>query len=506
MNQPPAEGPNPSHAGGRIVRNSLLGMLARSVDLVMRMVIVAVIARYLGTAGFGEFAFVMATTAFVLTLTDFGLEPIMVRDMNIAGADRARIVGGILALRGLMGAVILAGMAGIVALSDWSRPVCLAMLVASVSQVLMAGQMVMLGVLRAHERMGYDATTSILYQSVSLGLTGAAVALDTGLVGIAVAQLAGEAVKLALLTGWVERRFLKLRLVWDAQQAAYHLREALPIIGLALTTVVSFRLNVLFLQAWRGAEDIALFDSSQRLVLSITLIPLMVVVAIFPALSRMAGRDGVAFRDAYVTAFKYLLIMGLGFTVLLAVWAEPILRLLFGPAFAAGAGSMRLLALCIVAGFLIPLTNYVMTSIGRQALAMAGVVAGVVVNVIVNLFLVPTLGHVGAAAGFAAGTVVAMAVNMVLVRRLLGPAGLAGVAWRPCAAGALMAAVGVAVGTGSPGRALLGVVLAAASFAAALFALRTVTVAELNALRAMRRAAPPGAGEKAPSPPPRPLS
>jgi len=198
--------------------------------------------------------------------------------------------------------------------------------------------------------------------------------------------------------------------------------------------------------------------------------------------------------------------MGLGFTVLLAVWAEPILRLLFGPAFAAGAGSMRLLALCIVAGFLIPLTNYVMTSIGRQALAMAGVVAGVVVNVIVNLFLVPTLGHVGAAAGFAAGTVVAMAVNMVLVRRLLGPAGLAGVAWRPCAAGALMAAVGVAVGTGSPGRALLGVVLAAASFAAALFALRTVTVAELNALRAMRRAAPPGAGEKAPSPPPRPLS
>lgn len=331
MSQPPSSGPHPSHAGGRVIRNSLFGMLARGVDMVMRMAIVAVIARYLGTTGFGEFAFVMATTAFVLSLTEFGLEPIMVRDMNAPGADRSHIVGGILTLRGLMAAAILAGMAGIVALSDWSRPVCLAMLVASVSQVLMAGQMAMLSVLRAHEAMGYDAAASIFYQVVSFALTVAAVALDKGLVGIAWAQLIAEAVKLSLLTGWVERRFLRLRPIWDARQMAYHLREALPVVGLALATVVSFRLNVLFLQAWRGPEDVAFFDSSQRLILSITLAPVMIVVAIFPVLCRMAGRDRLAFRGAYVATFKYLLIMGVAFTVWLAVWAEPILRLLFGP-------------------------------------------------------------------------------------------------------------------------------------------------------------------------------
>jgi len=502
MSPAPPEAASPTPAAGRILRNSLLGMVARVVDTLMRLVIVGVIARYLGTTGFGDFAFVMATTAFVLALTDFGLEPILVRDMNAAGADRPRIVGGILALRLLMGAAVLAGMATIVALSDWSQPVRLAVLVTSLSQALVAGQMVMLGVFRGHERMEYDTLTSLLYQGVSLCLTIAAVKLDGGLVGVSLALLASEAVKLALLTGWVQRRFLRLRLVWDLRQMRYHLREALPIIGMALTTVVSFRLNVIFLRAWRGPEDIALFDAAHRLILSITMIPLMVVVAIFPALCRMAVQDRTALRSVYAAAVKYLAIMGLAATVGFAVWAEPLLRLLYGPAFAAGAVSMRLLALSTVAGFLIPLTNYVMTAIGRQGASIAGVVAGVVVNVLVNLLVVPSHGHAGAAAGFTAGTVVAVAVNGGLVRGMLGPAGLLAVTWRPLVAAALMAAVGAAVGSGSGVRTLAGMGLACATFAASLFALRSITVEELATLRAMRRAAAPGAGGEAATLPP----
>lgn len=487
----------PSPAGGRILRNSLLGMVARVVDMLMRMVIVGVIARYLGAAGFGMFAFVMATTAFVLALTDFGLEPILVRDLNAPGADRGRVVGGILALRLLMGAAVLAGMGVVIALSDWSPQVRLAMIVASLSQVLMAGHMVMLGVFRGHERMGFDAAASLLYQGISFVLTVAAVALDAGLLGVVLAQLAGETAKLLLLTGWVQRHFLRLRLVWDTRQMAYNLKEALPICGMALTTVVSFRVNVLFLRAWRGPEDIAFFDASQRLLLSISMIPLMIVVAVFPALCRMAGRDPAALRRVYATVFKYLLILGLGVSVALAVWAVPILRLLYGAPFVASAGSMRWLAPSAAAGFLIPLTNFVLTSMGRQGPSVAGVLAGVIVNVAVNLFTVPSHGHAGAAMGYTAGTIVAIAINGGLVRRALGRVGLAAVSWRPLAAAALTAAVGAAVGTGSGLRIAAGLAAAAATYAASLFALRAVTVAELATLRAMRRGAPPDADQTA---------
>lgn len=496
------EKPVPSPAGGRILRNSLFGMVARVVDMLMRMAIVAVIARYLGTAGFGEFAFVMATTAFVLALTDFGLEPILVRDLNAVDADPGSIVGGILALRVLLGSVVLAGMAVVVGLSDWSPSIRLAMLVASLSQVLMAGHMVMMGVFRGHERMEFDAATSLLYQSLSFGLTVVAVTQDMGLIGIVLAQLTAEAAKLALLTGWVQQRFLRLRLVWNARQMAYNLKEALPIFCMALTSVVSFRLNVLFLKAWRGPEDIALFDSPQRLLFSISMIPLMIVVAIFPALCRLAGQDRPALRNAYATAFKYLFILGLGVSIVLGIWAEPIMRLLYGSSFAAGASSLRWLALSTTAGFLIPLTNSVMTSVGRQAPSMAGVLAGVIVNVLVNLVTVPSHGHAGAAMGYTAGTVVAIAVNGGLVRIMLGPASLATVAWRPLVAAALMAAVGAGLGRGGGLRSLIGLALAVATYAASLFLLHAVTVPELATLRAMRRIPPEGANEAAPSLPP----
>jgi O-antigen/teichoic acid export membrane protein len=407
-------------------------------------------------------------------------------------------VGGILTLRGLIGTLMLAGMAVIIARSDWSPLVCKAMLVASVSAVLMAMQYVLLGIIRAHERMEYDTFTSLIYQCVSLALTLAAVMVDGGLLGITLAQLAAETFKLTLLAGWVHRRFLRLRLLWDAPRMGYYLREALPIICFSLTSVISFRLNVLFLKAWGTAEDIALFDASQRLLSSITMIPLMVLMAVFPALCRMAGQDRTALRGAYAAVVKYLLIMGLAVTVVLAVWAEPVLRLLYGAEFVAGADSMRWLALSAVAGFLIPLTSFVMTSVGRQALSISGVAAGIAVNILVNLFAVPAHGHVGAAAGFTAGTVVAFAINGGIVRNMLGPAGLVAVAWRPLVSAALMAAIGLTLGRAGGVQSVVGLALAVAVFAASLLVLRTVTAAELAALRALRQG--PGADGKSSGP------
>jgi len=486
----------------RILRNSLFGMVARAVDTVMRMVIVAFIARYLGTTGFGEFASIMATTAFVLALTDFGLEPILVRDLSKVGANRERILGGILSLRVLMGGVVLAAMALIVTFSGWSQPVRLAIMLSSLGQVLTAGQMAMLGVFRAHERMEYDTAASLLYQGVSFGFTLVAIAVDGGFLGIVVSQVAGETVKLILLSGWVQRRFLRLRLVWDVRQMAHNLREALPIAGMALTSVVSFRMNVIMLTAWQGPRDVALFDSAQRLFFSISMIPMMILVAVFPVLCRLAGQDWPALRRTYAATFKYLLILGLAVTAVLAVWAEPIMNLLYGRSFAAAASSMRWLGLSTVAWFLIPLTNFVMTSVGRQSWSIAGVLAGVLVNVVVNIFSVPSYGHEGAAIGFFVGALVAAGVNGGLVRHVLGPCGLTAVAWRPLVAGAVMAAVSAAVGTGSVVRMAVGLGLATVVFGAALFALRAISVADLATLKAMR-GVPPVVGEgQAGSPPP----
>jgi len=183
--------------------------------------------------------------------------------------------------------------------------------------------------------------------------------------------------------------------------------------------------------------------------------------------------------------------------VVLAVWAEPVLRLLYGRDFVAGAPSMRVLALSAAPAFLVPLTNYVMTSIGRQGPSVAGVLAGVLVNAAVNVFMVPSHGHLGAAVGYTAGTVTAISVNGGLVRGMLGRAGLAAVAWRPLLAAALAAAVGAAVGTSGALRALGGLALAGATFCASLLALRAVTAGELAALRALR-GGPPGGLDSAP--------
>ena len=66
---------------GRLAKNSIFVFFARITDLLVALISTALIARYLNVTDFGNFAFVMAITIFLIPLTDFGFERILTREI-----------------------------------------------------------------------------------------------------------------------------------------------------------------------------------------------------------------------------------------------------------------------------------------------------------------------------------------------------------------------------------------------------------------------------------------
>ncbi|MFQ5692551.1 MAG: oligosaccharide flippase family protein, partial [Nitrospinota bacterium] len=99
--------------GARVFRNSAALLGGHAVERVLKLVVMAVLARYLGKTSFGLYAFVLAYVEFFHLLTDLGLQTILVREVARAPERAEELVGNTLTLK-LAAAVVSAVLAVLV--------------------------------------------------------------------------------------------------------------------------------------------------------------------------------------------------------------------------------------------------------------------------------------------------------------------------------------------------------------------------------------------------------
>ena len=139
------------------------------------------------------------------------------------------------------------------------------------------------------------------------------------------------------------------------------------------------------------------------------------------ALPSAAGADG----DALPAVFRVALTLTAVAGVLLSLLAEPILRIVFGTAYAPGARAVPFLAVAAVAGgaWKMLVADLAARHSTRDRLTSA--VAGLVAMVVADLVLIPAFGIVGASAGAAFGYVLAAAVVLRVWSATTGRSGRA---------------------------------------------------------------------------------
>jgi O-antigen/teichoic acid export membrane protein len=124
------------------------------------------------------------------------------------------------------------------------------------------------------------------------------------------------------------------------------------------------------------------------------------------ALPSAAASDGDVLPAVFRVSLSATILAGL----LLSVFASPLLRLLFGPAYAAGAVAVPLLAVAAVAGGAWKMLAADLSARHSTHDRLVSAVVGTVVMVAADLVLIPALGIRGAAAGAAVGYVAAAVV------------------------------------------------------------------------------------------------
>ncbi len=309
-----------------------------------------------------------------------------------------------------------------------------------------------------------------------------ALLLGYGIVGLAAISIFNNLLTLLVLI-WAGRKLIgrigprlpNWRLIREMA------RESLPLMLNHLLATVFFQVDIIILQALKGAATVAQYSTAYKWLLAINIVPAFFTQALFPVMSRQAQADRRALSQSYRFGIKLLFAATLPLAVAFTALAEPLTLILGGARYIPdGAIALRLMIWSIPIGWMNSLTQYALVSLGLQRQVTRAFAAAVAFNVVANLIFIPIYGFQAAALATIASELVLFLPFVVLVRGQLPDLRLWTLLWRPLLALLFMLIILLALG-----GTVFALLVSGAAYLAMLLLLRPLDAAEGEALLKM---------------------
>jgi O-antigen/teichoic acid export membrane protein len=378
-----------------IGRNTLALGIGQAVTLGVNFAAWVHLSRALGPEGFGVLTLGLAILSYFLLAVTLGLDVVGVREIARAPAGDVgslrTLVANVLGLRLALALVATALYVGIAFWVAGTAPAAVALAVLGLQLVARAVQLDW--VYQGIERMWVLALRTAGAAGLLAGLAFALVRDGTDVVVAAVAVGAAPLVANGLLLGAYAGEFGPPRPRAGAWRAL--LVPALPLAASAFVSEVYYNLDKIMLEALRTTAEVGLYGAGYK-VYALAVAP---AAALFPAFFPTLARAGTQAEraDAARRFASALLLIGLPVLAVAPFAAGPVLDLLFGPEYAAGAPALQLLlanagVVYVAMAYGVPLTAW-----DRERAYFVVVAAGAALNVALNLLLIGRFGTAGAA-------------------------------------------------------------------------------------------------------------
>jgi O-antigen/teichoic acid export membrane protein len=369
----------------------------------LSLVSIGLVARYLSPTLFGMYLFVVSFASLFEVVTDMGVNAILVREVA-RRRDRVRQLAGAALLPKLLSAVATVALAVIginvfeaIAGCSWILKWGVYLQIVAVSADAFTD--IFISIVRAHQRMEFEALIKVFNRLLALSLVVAVVCLDVGFLGLFKATLAAN-ITTSVIAFLFSLKLFGAPITRSGLSLTSHLvRESLPLgVGQILNRGYN-RTNVIVIQATRTPAEVGFYGGAARLIEQLYILPISLVSAVFPVISELSQDAGPRLSRAFEKTLKLLSLVAFPLTGGFVALAAPLVALVFGPKFAAVALPLQVLALGIFANFGNMQFQYFLSALGQQAVFRRNMLFCFLANLVLAAVLIPTWGYVGACAG-----------------------------------------------------------------------------------------------------------
>jgi len=380
----------------RIAKNYVSILVAQLINIVLNIVILGIIARYLGTEGYGQYFYIYAFILIFETASDLGLRSIIIREIAQNRSKAAEYLGDSIILKVFTSALTMAFIV-IFAQYQIDENLRLAFYYAGLAAITQISTDFFSWLFRGFEKMEYETALSILNRVILFGPILVGIRFKAVLNYFFLIMLIANIIRMIVSSIIASLKFFspKFRFYYAALKSM--LLQSAPL-GISMMLMISSRrINIFLLNHFRTESEVGLFSSAFVIFSALVFIPTTFTSAAFPVFSKFAATSKDSFERSYEMSFKYLFILSVPIVVGLYMLSKKLVLLVFGDAFLDAYEPLQIMSLSLGLRFLNFLLRFILISIKKQNLEFISVFVSLFFTILFGFYYIPKWGCMGAA-------------------------------------------------------------------------------------------------------------
>jgi len=476
------------HLARKIAYNTVVQAAGKIAGTVLGLVAIAMITRYLGQFGFGQYTTIITLLSFFAILADLGLTLVTVQMISRPGIDESRMLGNLLSLR-LVSAVILLGLAPLsVFFFPYDPEIKAGVAITSLSFLFIALNQVLVGLFQKHLRMDKVSVAEVSGRIVLLFGVILVIRQDGGLFGIMLVTVFSSFVNFGLHYVF-SRSLSRIKLVFDFTVWKDIIVRSWPLALTIVFNLIYLKADTLLLSLIKRPSEIGiiaevgLYGAAYKVIDVLITFPFMFAGIVLPIMTaRWMEKNYDGFAVIMQKSFDLLSVLTIPFVVGAQFLAQDIMVFVAGNDFAPSGPILKILIGAAGFIFLGNIFAHAVIAIDKQK-KIIGAYAFTAVTALMGYWLfIPRFSYFGAAWMTIYSEAAIALASLYLVRKYTGFFPVLGRTLKAIMAAGIMALSLLALRISGYDNLLLALSLSVVVYFGSLYVLKGITKEEISEL------------------------
>ncbi|HIH33515.1 MAG TPA: flippase [Candidatus Diapherotrites archaeon] len=403
----------------RVAKNTFFLVSGQVLWTVFSIILLLFSARILGVEDFGNYGFAFAFVLLFSIIADFGFERAVVRDLARNRKAVAKYLGNLFVIKIIFCAFVFFLIALSINLLGYSESVVSATYLLGAYVVLNSLAALPRFVFKAFEEMHYDAFLTIFSKGTVMVFGIAALLSGFGLIGLAFAFFLSGLLTAILGFFIVVKKFSAFKPEFDFSFWKSLLFQNIPFALNSFFSSFSGRISTVLLSLLQGSFAVGIYSAAYKFLEGLQALPTLIVMPVYPVMSRYFLSSKAELQKAYYFAFKLLFILTLPLSFGVSVLALPLVQLLFGSSFSQSMLVLQILVWSIFFTFVNSASSNLLFAADRQKTVALFSGIGAFLTVALSLYLIPKISFTGAATAVLLSSMLVFLLSFIAAQKVV---------------------------------------------------------------------------------------
>ncbi|MCX8009783.1 MAG: flippase [Ignavibacteria bacterium] len=380
-----------------IKKNSFFSFVSITSRLVANVLAFWIIARFYGPETFGQFTFAHTLSIIFVLFADFGLDILLTTELAKNKNKAIYIFQQLFSLKLVFCLIALIIFWVIAIFYTPSFQAKLLILIFSFYTVFTAIINFLCALFKGFEKLRYETNVSLFINLSLLILIILPIIFKVSIIFIAFSFV------ITRVLGFFVGVYYSFRLLPNITfnfkiGNIKEIKDKVVVFGVhLLLSNLFFQIDTILLAFWKDEYNVGIYQAAFKVVLLTLVIPDIFNNSLIPTLTRIYSENNYLWKRFGELMNKSLFIIALPISIILFVFAEQIIHLIYGAkGFTDSISILRIFAVILLIRFSLETYAMMLTTSNRQKVRMKIVILGILINLIADYFLIPIYGAYGA--------------------------------------------------------------------------------------------------------------